>query len=111
MVKPLALFTGERAMALPNLGTAREQGFSDLDASTWFGLFVPSGTPASVIKRLREATLEAIDTPSVREQFAKTGTFAPPAEQRSTEFLKQYIESEIERNAALIRSAGVSSIE
>lgn len=108
MVKPIAVFTSPRVATLPNVPTAHEQGFGDMEALTWFGFFVPTGTPTLVIRRLHDATVEALDTPWVQEQLMKVGTTVVPPERRSTEFLKQFVESEIKRNAVSIRAAGVS---
>jgi tripartite-type tricarboxylate transporter receptor subunit TctC len=107
-VKSIAVFAPERVSILPDIPTAREQGFSDLEASTWFGFFVPRGTPAPVIERLHAATSEAIDTPWVQEHLLKSGTIVAAPERRSTEFLKQHVEKEIERNAVPIRAIGLS---
>jgi tripartite-type tricarboxylate transporter receptor subunit TctC len=107
-VKPIAVFTRNRAPMLPNVASAFEQGFTGLEASTWFGFFVPKGTPAPVIQRLHDATVAAMDTPSVQEQALKAGAIVVAPERRSTEYLKQYVESEIVKNAAPIKAAGIS---
>ena len=69
---------------------------------------MPKGTPAPIIKRLRDATVEAMDTPSVQEQLLKSGSLVVAPERRSTEYLKRYVESEIAKNAAPIKAAGIS---
>ena len=65
LVKAIAVMTRDRAAFLPQVPSSFEQGFTDFEASTWFGFFVPKGTPAPVIKRLHDATVETMDTPSV----------------------------------------------
>jgi tripartite-type tricarboxylate transporter receptor subunit TctC len=108
LVKPIAVFASARAVTLPDVPTASEQGFDRPEALTWFALFVPTGTPELVIRRLHDATVQAMDMPSVQEQLRKAGTTIVPAERRTTEFLKQFVDSEIERNAASIRASGVA---
>jgi tripartite-type tricarboxylate transporter receptor subunit TctC len=108
LVKPIAVFTSERAANLPDVPTAPEQGFGSLEALTWFALFVPTGTPEPVIRRLHDATVLAMDTPSVQEQLLKAGATIVSPERRSSAFLKTFVESEIERNAKSIRASGVS---
>ena len=108
LVKAIAVFTPNRAPMLPNLATAKEQGFGDMEASTWFGFFVPKGTPATVIQRLRDATVEAMNTPSVQEQLLKSGSRVVAPERRSTEYFRQYVDNEIARNAEPIKATGVS---
>src|SRR3954464_8523564 len=64
-VKAIAVLTKERAPMLPNVPSAWEQGFKDLEASTWFGFCVPKGTPDAVIKKLHDASAEAMDDKEV----------------------------------------------
>jgi tripartite-type tricarboxylate transporter receptor subunit TctC len=108
IIKAVAVMTKDRAPMLPNLPSTWEQGFREFEASTWFGFFVPKGTPAPVIKRLRDATVEAIDTPSVREQLLKSGSLVAAPDRRSTEYLRKFTETEIAKNGAPIRAAGIS---
>ena len=69
LVKPIAILTRERSPMLPKLASAHEQGLSDFEASTWFGFFLPKGTPAPIIQKLHDATVAAMDTPSVQERL------------------------------------------
>ncbi len=108
LVKGIAVFRRERLPSLPSLPTASEQGMKDFEASTWFAFFYPKGTPASIVKKLHDATAAALDTPAVQEQLLATGTFVVPPEHRSTEYLESIIGPEIERNGAPLRAAGMS---
>jgi tripartite-type tricarboxylate transporter receptor subunit TctC len=108
LIKAIAVMTKDRAPMLPNLPSTWEQGFKDFEASTWFGFYVPKGTPAAVIKRLRDATVEALNTPSVQEQLLKSGSLVSAPDRRSTEYLKKFTESEIAKNGAPIKAAGIS---
>lgn len=66
--------TGERRMAdLPAVPTLMEQGFPSLRTSDWFGMFVPAGTPADVVKRLQSIVRESLADATVRDGFAKLG--------------------------------------
>jgi tripartite-type tricarboxylate transporter receptor subunit TctC len=108
LVKPIANLSRERSPMLPALATAQEQGLKDFDASTWFGFFVPRHTPAPVIQRLHDATVEAMDTPSVQERLKEVGAMTVAPERRSPAYLQQFVASEIEKNAAPLRAAGIS---
>jgi tripartite-type tricarboxylate transporter receptor subunit TctC len=107
-IKAVAIMTRDRAPMLPNVPSTWEQGFKDFEASTWFGFYVPKGTPTGVIKRLHDATVEAINTPSVQEQLLKSGSIVTPPARRSTEYMKTFTESEIKKNGAPIKAAGLS---
>jgi tripartite-type tricarboxylate transporter receptor subunit TctC len=108
LVKGIAVFRSERLPSLPNLPTAYEQGMKDFTASTWFGFFVPKGTPDAIIKKLHDATVAAMDTPAVQEQLVAQGAFVVPPEHRSTVYLDSIIGPEIERNGAPLKAAGMS---
>ncbi len=107
LIKGIAVLDHKRLPSLPRLATTYEQGM-DFEAITWFGFFVPKGTPASIIKTLHEATVAAINTPAVQEQLVATGTFVVPPEHQSTEYLKSMTGPEIEKNGAPLRAAGMS---
>ncbi len=108
LIKPIAVFTRERAPMLQNVPSAREQGFTDFEASTWFGFFLPKGTPAPIVQRLHDATIEAMETPAVQQQLLTSGAIVVTPERRSTDYLRKFMVSEIEKNAAPIRAAGIS---
>jgi tripartite-type tricarboxylate transporter receptor subunit TctC len=108
LVRGIAVFRRERLPALPRLPTADEQGMKNFEASTWFAFFYPRGTPAAIVRKLHDAAVAAMDTPSVQEQLVATGTFVAAPARRSTEYLESIITPEIERNGAPIRAAGLS---
>ena len=108
LVKPIANLSRERSPMLPALATAQEQGLKDFDASTWFGFFVPRHTPAPVIQKLHDATVEAMDTPSVQERLKEAGVMPVAPERRSPDYLQKFVASEIEKNAAPLKAAGIS---
>ncbi|MFM9882131.1 MAG: Bug family tripartite tricarboxylate transporter substrate binding protein [Burkholderiales bacterium] len=106
-VKAIAIFTPDRAPMLPNLPSAKEQGFTDFEASTWFGFFMPKGTPESIIQKLHSATVAAMETRSVQDQLLASGAIVVAPERRSTAYFKKYVESEIEKNGAPLKAAGI----
>ena len=107
LVKGIAAFRHQRLPSLPALPTASEQGM-DFEASTWFGFLVPRATPAAIVKKLHDASVAAMETPSVREQLAVNGTYVVAPEKRSTEYFQSMIVPEIEKNAAPLIAAGMS---
>ncbi|TMJ83505.1 MAG: hypothetical protein E6G76_20440 [Alphaproteobacteria bacterium] len=107
LIKAIAILSRDRSTMLPGLASAREQGL-DFEASTWFGFFLPKGTPAPIIQKLNEATVAAIDTPSVQEQLKEVGAVAVAPERRSPVYLQKFVLSEIDKNAAPIKAAGLA---
>jgi tripartite-type tricarboxylate transporter receptor subunit TctC len=107
LIKGIAAFRHERLPSLPDVPTAYEQGM-DFEASTWFGFFAPKATPAAIIRKLRDISVAAMETPAVQEQLAINGTYVVAQEKRSTEYLESIIVPEIEKNAGPLKAAGMS---
>ena len=108
LVKAIAVFTRDRIPMLPDLPSAHEQGFTDFEASTWFGFFLPRATPAAILDALHDATVAVMARGSVQDQLLASGSLVVSAERRSREYLKRFVASEIAKNAAPIKAAGLS---
>jgi tripartite-type tricarboxylate transporter receptor subunit TctC len=107
LIKAIAILSRDRSGMLPDLPSAREQGL-DFEATTWFGFFVPKGTPEPIIQKLHDATVAAMDTLSVQERLNEVGAVIVAPERRSPAYLQNFVLSEIEKNAAPIRAAGLA---
>ena len=105
-VKGIAIMTKERSPVLPNLATTGEQGL-DVQAYTWSALFLPKGAPADVVKKLNEAAVAAIATPSVQERLAKLGATVAAPNERSPQWLGDFVKSEVKKWEAPIKASGV----
>jgi tripartite-type tricarboxylate transporter receptor subunit TctC len=107
-VKGVAIMTKARSPALPNLPTALEQGFRNFEAYTWSAAFLPKNTPAPIVKKLNQAIVEAMNTPSVRERLAKIGAEIVTNDRATPEYLGTFVKSEIDKWAPVIKASGVS---
>ena len=107
LVKGIAVFRRERLPSAPNVATSFEQGV-DFEGSTWFGFLAPKATPPTIIKKLHDASVAAMETPTVQEQLAANGTYVVAPDRRSTAYFGTFIGAEIEKNAAPLKAAGVS---
>jgi tripartite-type tricarboxylate transporter receptor subunit TctC len=73
-LKALAVTGKDRFPAVPNVPTALESGaLPGYDVTTWYGFFVPHGTPPEIIAKLNKALNEVIAEEAVRERFGKAG--------------------------------------
>jgi tripartite-type tricarboxylate transporter receptor subunit TctC len=72
-LRALAVAAKTRMPQLPNLPTAAEAGVANYEASSWFGIVAPAGTPPAIIARLHKEIVAALHTPAMRERFAKSG--------------------------------------
>jgi tripartite-type tricarboxylate transporter receptor subunit TctC len=107
-VRALALSSLKRSPALPAVPTFDEQGFPGFQFVTWFGFFVPAGTPAPVIARLAEATRASLATPGVIERMKQIAAEPIPVE---TAGFARYFEADVERWAALVREGKIARIQ
>lgn len=108
-VKPIAIMGAERAPVLKDVPATEESGLAGLDCGTWAALVFPKGTPDPIVRKLAQATSEAIDTPATRERFANVGVTVTPATQRGPEFLAKYLAQEIDKWTKPIRQSGASA--
>jgi tripartite-type tricarboxylate transporter receptor subunit TctC len=72
-LRPLAYAAKQRLPLLPDVPTAAEAGLANFEATSWFGIAAPAGTPAAVVARLHKAIADGVRTPAMQERFAKTG--------------------------------------
>jgi len=68
-LRALAVTSLQRLQTTPDLPTVAESGFPGYDATSWYGLMAPAGTPASIIERLHRETAKVLTLPNVRKKF------------------------------------------
>ena len=107
-VKALALLDARRSPALANVPTAAEQGTQGLEAYTWNAIFLPKGAPADVVKKLNDAAVQALKSPSVRDKLADLGAEIVSDDRKTPEYLGGFVKSETEKWAGPIKASGVS---
>jgi len=109
-IKPIALLARGRSPVLADVPTANEQGLKNFEANNWIGLFFPKGTPNAIVQRLHDATVEAINTPSVRQRMQTMGTDLVAVDRTSPDYLRRFVAAEIDKWAAPIRASGVAGL-
>jgi tripartite-type tricarboxylate transporter receptor subunit TctC len=75
-LKALAVTSATRSPALPEVPTVAEAGgpvLKDFEASSWFGLLAPAGTPADTVTRLHQETVRALALPAMKERLLGLG--------------------------------------
>ena len=106
-VKTYGVTALKRLGSAPEVPTLHEGGLPDFQASYWFGLWAPKGTPANVIARLNTAVVAALTDPAVNKRLTDLGAVMPPPEQLKPEALGALQRSEIERWWPIIRAANI----
>jgi tripartite-type tricarboxylate transporter receptor subunit TctC len=106
-IKAVARLSRERSPMLPDLATAHETGLTDFDVVTWNAFFLPKGAPAVIVKKLNEATSDAMDTPAVKSRMHEIGVTGVAPERRSPQYLAKFVVDEIARWAGPIKANGL----
>jgi tripartite-type tricarboxylate transporter receptor subunit TctC len=68
-LRPLATTGENRAPTLPSIPTVAEQGFATYPTYSWWGAYVPTGTPLPVVDRISDELRKAARSPDVRQKF------------------------------------------
>ncbi|WP_029032251.1 Bug family tripartite tricarboxylate transporter substrate binding protein [Salinarimonas rosea] len=101
-LRALGVTGPERSPALPDVPTIAEAGLPDFGVVTWFGLFAPTGTPASIVEELHAALTEMTSDPDMVEQIRARGS--DPMSMTSAEF-QQLVIDDVEKWAEVVRNA------
>jgi tripartite-type tricarboxylate transporter receptor subunit TctC len=73
-LRAIAVSTRERSPLVPDLPGMKEAGLPEYNIEFWYGMFVPAGTPPAIVKKIYDATLSAMQQPSVKAALAREGT-------------------------------------
>ena len=105
-LKALAVTSGQRSGALPEVPTVAEGGgalLRNYEASSWFGLLAPAGTPADVVLRIQQETAKALAMPTVKDRMLSQG--AIPSGMAPAAFAK-FIAAETTKWAQVVKASG-----
>ncbi|MBM3530613.1 MAG: tripartite tricarboxylate transporter substrate binding protein [Alphaproteobacteria bacterium] len=103
-LRALALAAPKRSNLLPNLPTVAEVGLPELDASIWFGLMAPAGTPQPILNRLGAAINALLKSDAVSAQLAAMGY--EPLGGSAGDFTR-YVDVELKKWTLAAEAAGV----
>jgi tripartite-type tricarboxylate transporter receptor subunit TctC len=103
-LRGLAVTGAKRLPSLPDLPTIAESGFPGYEASSWYGILAPAGTPPDIVARLNAELSKALEQPEVKTSLRAEG--AEPVG-GSPEQFAAHIRSEKERLGKLIRDANI----
>ena len=83
-LRPLAVTSAKRSSSMPEVPTVSESGFKDFDVSTWYGVFAPAGTPATVVNVVNAEINKLLATPEMKAAIHAQG--AEPEAMSSAQF-------------------------
>jgi len=104
-LRALAVTTGKRATALPDVPTLQEAGVHGIDTGTWFGVLAPAATPKEVTAKLNAEMVKVIQSPEFRKRMDEIG--AEPIG-NSAEQMAAQIKADTDKFAKLVKDAKVT---
>ena len=105
-LKALAVTSSQRSGALPDVPTLEQAGgpaLKGFDASSWFGLLAPAGTPPEIVVRIQREVAKSLNSPEIKEKLLAQG--AIPSGNTPAEFAK-FIDSEHKKWAQVVKNSG-----
>jgi tripartite-type tricarboxylate transporter receptor subunit TctC len=103
-VRPIAVMSLQRSPVLPEVPTVAELGYPGFEASTWFAVFAPAGTPPAVLDQLNQSFNRVLQSPDITEKFSKQSLSVQPLDRTA---LKTYIAAEVAKWGKVVRDAGI----
>jgi tripartite-type tricarboxylate transporter receptor subunit TctC len=100
----IAVSTKTRSSVAPEIPTIAESGVPGYDATAWFGIFAPKGTPTPIVNKLAESIQAAVRTPAVTEVLLKSG--AEPVGSTPAQF-DAFYKAEVAKWAQVVKNANV----
>jgi tripartite-type tricarboxylate transporter receptor subunit TctC len=101
-LKALAVTTGQRSSALPEIATMSET-LKDFEIDTWWGLVAPAATPREVVERLNKAFVAALQSPETKTRFAQL--LAEPVGNTPEQF-GAFMKKELTRYESVVKASG-----
>ena len=104
-LRALAVTSAARSSLLPDVPTISESGLPGFDASLYYGLVAPAGTPRPIIDKLNKALQDALASSEVKKQLGLDGTEITPG---TPEAYAAFIDKDEKKWAGLLKASGVA---
>lgn len=105
-IRALAVTSSTRASIAPEIPTVAEAGVPNYEASNWYGILAPAGTPKPIIMRLNQEILKILQLQEVKDAFIAQGLLTLTS---TPEEFRAYIRSETEKWAKVIKGVGIKA--
>jgi tripartite-type tricarboxylate transporter receptor subunit TctC len=103
-LRALGLASKKRIAAMPELPTIDESGLPGYEASNWWGLVVPAGTPQAIVDRLDKEVARVLSLPDVVKRFANDGAEPDPMSQGE---FRKFVAAETAKWSKVVKEAGI----
>ena len=104
-IKPLAVFTEKRVADLPDVPTIAEAGYPGASYVSWYGIYVPSGTPAAIAEKINDGINKALLNPAVQRQLSVADI---PGKPMSLTELAALMKTDHDKLTAVVKASGIA---
>ena len=104
-VRPIAVTSAKRSPSFPEIPTAMESGLAGFEVTSWYGLWVPAGTPRAIVQKLQGAVAKAFEDPEMKDLWFKLG--AEPGGSSPEEF-RELVGRDVAKWGKVVREAKIS---
>jgi tripartite-type tricarboxylate transporter receptor subunit TctC len=105
-LRALAVIRKTRFVGMPDVPSAAEAGYPDLDSNAWFGLFAPARTPKPIVQKVNAEVARVMALPEVKDALLAQGAEAVPT---SPEEFGRYVKSELTKWTRVVKEAGIKA--
>ena len=102
-LRALAVTSAQRSPALPDVPTVAESGVPGFEATSWFGLLAPAGTPRDIVAKINADTQKWLASPDAKDKLAAQGAAAAGG---SPEDFAKHIQAETAKWARVVKESG-----
>jgi tripartite-type tricarboxylate transporter receptor subunit TctC len=107
-MRAIGVTVKERSAAAPDIPTLAESGLPNFDVSAWTGLFVPAGTPRSIVDRLNAETVRIAGDKDYASRIQSMGTDVTSS---SPEAFGTFVHDDVARWTEVIKRSGIPQID
>jgi tripartite-type tricarboxylate transporter receptor subunit TctC len=104
-VRPIVVTSAKRSPSFPDIPTAMESGLPGFEVTSWYGLWVPAGTPRTVVQRLQAAVAKAFEDPEMKELWFRLGAEVGGS---SPEEFRELVSRDVAKWSKVVREANIS---
>ena len=104
-IRALAVTAAKRSPSLPDVPTTAELGYKGAEASTWFGVLAPAGTPAAIVTRVNQEIVKVLQLPDVKDKMVDGGGDVATGPAAFAALLK----SDLPRWARIVKESGAKA--
>jgi len=102
--RPLAVTSAKRLLVVPEVPTFAEAGLPGFIAENWWGIYLPAGTPKTIVDKLNADLAKAMGSADLKQRFEE---MAVEATSGTPEALRDFARAESDRWGKLVREAGI----